>query len=83
MKQIEDFLRDQGVEEINTEGAEFDPNLHEAIGQEFSDEVPEGHIIGQIRNGYKFNERLLRAPNVIVSKGPKGEDSGEAESAAE
>lgn len=68
-RQIVDFLKDNGVEPVPTDGA-FDPNLHEALSQEAHDSVPEGHVIRQLRKGYKLRDRLLRAANVIVSKGP-------------
>jgi molecular chaperone GrpE len=69
-KQLQDFLRDSNVEPIEAVGATFDPNLHEALGQEPSDEVPEGVITRQLRRGYKMKERLLRPSAVMVSKGP-------------
>ncbi len=69
-KQIEDFLLEHGVEEINADASPFDPNLHEAVGQQHSAEVPEGHVIQQLRKGYKLKDRLLRAANVVVSRGP-------------
>ena len=72
-KQLQDFLRDSGVEAIEAVGAEFDPNLHEALGQEASDEIPEGIVTRQLRRGYKLKDRLLRASAVMVSKGPAGE----------
>lgn len=68
-KQMDDFLRDHGVELLVTEGQAFDPNLHEAVGQEASETVEEGHIVRQLRKGYKIKERLLRPSIVIVSKG--------------
>ncbi len=68
-KQMEDFLRDQGVELLVTEGQAFDPNLHEAVGQEASAELEEGQIVRQLRKGYKIKDRLLRPSIVIVSKG--------------
>ena len=70
-KQLEEFLSLQGATEISAIGQPFDPNLHEAISQETSDEIPEGNIISQIRKGYRLHDRLLRAANVIVSKGPE------------
>ncbi|MEE2807975.1 MAG: nucleotide exchange factor GrpE, partial [Verrucomicrobiota bacterium] len=70
-KQLEEFLSMQGATEISAIGQPFDPNLHEAISQETSDETPEGKIINQIRKGYRLHDRLLRAANVIVSKGPE------------
>ncbi|MEA3188472.1 MAG: molecular chaperone GrpE [Chthoniobacter sp.] len=74
-KQLTDFLADSGVTAIEAEGQKFDPNVHEAIGQEESDKIPEGHIVRQVRKGFKLKERLLRPANVIVSKGkPAAED---------
>ena len=70
-KQLDDFLTNTGAVEIPAVGETFDPNQHEAISQQFSDEVPEGQIISQIRAGYRLHDRLLRAPNVVVSKGPE------------
>ena len=74
-KQLEEFLTSQGAVLISSVGQEFDPNLHEAISQESSDEVPSGHVISEIRKGFTLNDRLLRAANVIVSKGPQTEET--------
>lgn len=68
-KQLEDFLREQGLQPIDAVGQKFDPNLHEALGEEPAAEVPEGHVVRQLRKGYKLKDRLLRAANVFVSKG--------------
>ncbi|MES2569088.1 MAG: nucleotide exchange factor GrpE [Verrucomicrobiota bacterium] len=68
-KQLNDFLLQNGVEPIVAEGAKFDPNLHEAVAQEGSDSIPEGHVVRQLRRGYKLKDRLLRPSTVIVSKG--------------
>ena len=73
-KQLEEFLTSQGAVLISSVGQEFDPNIHEAISQESSDEVPSGHVISEIRKGFTLNDRLLRAANVIVSKGPQAEE---------
>jgi molecular chaperone GrpE len=67
--QMQTFLRDQGVEEISAVGRPFDPNIHEAVGQQASAEVPEGTVISQVRRGFKLRERLLRPATVIVSTG--------------
>lgn len=86
MKQMDDFLNDQGVVEVPAEGKVFDPNLHEAVKQEFSDDAEEGAITAVIRRGFKLHDRLLRAAHVVVSKGPEpdvspaaGEESGETD----
>lgn len=69
-RQFRDFLTSSGLEEVQTEGAEFDPNLMEAVGHEASDTVPEGRVLRQTRRGYKLRDRLLRPASVFVSKGP-------------
>jgi len=69
-RQLNDFLADFGVTPIDATGQPFDPNLHEAISHEQSRQVPEGHVIRQVRKGFKLKDRLLRPANVIVSKGP-------------
>ena len=69
-KQLNDLLAENGLQPIEAEGKPFDPNLHEAIGHEPSDRVPEGTVLRQTRRGYRFNERLLRPAKVVVSSGP-------------
>ena len=68
-KQFQDFLSSAGVEMIDATGHHFDPQLHEAISQEESDQVPDGIVIRQLRRGYKLRDRLIRPANVVVSKG--------------
>jgi molecular chaperone GrpE len=69
-RQLRDFLASSGLEEIKTEGAEFDPNVMEAVGHEPDDQVAENGVLRQTRRGYKLRDRLLRPASVIVSKGP-------------
>ena len=69
-KQLEDFLREHGVESVNAEGNPFDPNLHDAVGHEPNSDVTEGTVIRQLRKGFKLKDRLIRPASVIVSKGP-------------
>src|SRR5436853_6043159 len=70
LKQLMDFLADSGLQPIDAAGQKFDPNLHEAIAHEPSDEFPEGIVVRQTRRGYKMKDRLLRPSNVVVSSGP-------------
>ena len=70
-KQLHDFLKNNGLEEVQAEGESFDPNKHDAVSQEFSADIPDGHVIRQVRKGYKIKDRLIRASSVIVSKGPQ------------
>ena len=71
LKQLTDFLTENGLEPIDALGKQFDPNLHEAIGHEPSDEIPEGQVIRQTRRGYRLKDRLLRPAAVVVSSGPR------------
>jgi molecular chaperone GrpE len=70
LKQLNDFLIDNGLQPIDAVGQKFDPNLHEAIAHEPSDDVPDHVVIRQTRRGYKFKDRLLRPAAVVVSSGP-------------
>jgi molecular chaperone GrpE len=70
-RQFREFLSACGVEEITTDGAEFDPNFMEAVGQETDSNIPEGRVLRQARRGYKLRDRLLRPATVFVSKGPE------------
>ena len=68
--QLKSALTEQGLESIVPDGERFDPNLHECISQQASDEIEEDFVIQTVRSGYRLNEKLLRAANVIVSSGP-------------
>jgi molecular chaperone GrpE len=68
-KQLHDFLKQNGVDPVPAEGQKFDPHVHEAVAQETSKEVPEGHVISQLRRGFKLKDRLIRPASVVVSKG--------------
>ena len=68
-KQLMDVLKTHGVTPIETIGAAFDPNQHESVFATESDEVPEGYVIEEFRGGYQLHGRVLRASQVVVSKG--------------
>lgn len=68
--QLRGVLGEFGVEEIDAAGKPFDPLLHEAVSQQESLDVPEGHVIQQMRRGYKCRDRLLRAASVVVARPP-------------
>jgi molecular chaperone GrpE len=69
-QQLRKALAEAGLEEIDAAGKPFDPNLHEAVSQKETAEVPEGQVMQQLRKGYKLRERLLRPASVVVSKHP-------------
>lgn len=66
--QLKSFLADSGAEEIDALHKPFDPNLHEAVSELPVTDGPEGHVIQQMRKGYRFRERLVRPAMVVVSK---------------
>ena len=68
LKQFSDIFKAHGVEEIKTVGEKFDPNLHEAVGHEESEDKDEGEIIREVAGGYKMGERVIRAAKVIINK---------------
>jgi molecular chaperone GrpE len=70
LSQVKGVLSDSGVEEIDAAGQPFDPNLHEAVSQVESADVPEGAVLQQLRKGYKMRDRLMRAATVVVAKKP-------------
>jgi len=67
-KEFHRIMNENGVEEIETVGKQFDPNIHEAVSAEETDEYPDGEILQEVRSGYKLNGRLLRPAQVIVAK---------------
>ena len=69
-QQLKTVLAETGIEEIDAAGKPFDPALHEAVSQLESAEIPEGHVIQQLRKGYRLHERLLRPATVVVAKKP-------------
>lgn len=65
---LHDFLKKHGVHRIEAIGANFDPNLHQAVVYEESPEHREGEIIGEMRRGYMMRDKLLRPAMVKVAK---------------
>jgi molecular chaperone GrpE len=61
-------LEAEGVVSMEVAGQQFDPNLHEAISQEPSDDLESGQIIEVVRNGYLIGERVLRPATVRVAQ---------------
>ena len=62
------------VTPIESKGKAFDPNYHEAVMQEETDEFPENTVITEMQKGYLIHDRLLRPAMVVVAK-PKTKPS--------
>jgi molecular chaperone GrpE len=67
-RKLQGMLEAEGVKRIEAEGVAFDPNFHEAISHEPSDEVPSGHVIAVAQNGYMLGERVIRPALVRVAQ---------------
>src|SRR3970040_1948703 len=72
-------LHKAGVSAIETEGRQFDPNVHEAV---MHAEGEEGKVLAEVQRGYKLHDRVLRPAMVVVGKGA-GEEEGSGEKAGE
>ncbi len=66
-KQLVDCLKRLGVSPMRPEGNEFDPNLHEAVMREPTDEHPEGTVLEELVRGYFLGDRVLRHAMVKVA----------------
>ena len=68
VRKFQTVLEGEGVKKIEAEGAEFNPNFHEAISNEPSEEVESGHVIAVVQNGYMLGERVIRPALVRVAQ---------------
>lgn len=66
-RQFSDVLRRRHVTPVPALGEDFDPNVHQAVGQDVSTEHREGEVIEEMRRGYLLKERLLRPSMVKVA----------------
>ena len=65
-----DAMKKQGLEPIETAGKKFDPNQHEAILREQTEEHEDQTILGELQRGYNFKGKLLRPAWVKVAVHP-------------
>ena len=78
-KQLVEVLKQQGVAPMRVVGQQFDPNLHEAVLREPSQEFNEDIIIEELQRGYHLEGKVLRHALVKVSMGPGEQNSQEPE----
>lgn len=67
-KQLDEFLKDSGVERMNTVGEKFNPEIHEPISVEESENIEPDMVLREAQAGYRLNNKILRPPKVVVSK---------------
>lgn len=68
MKQFYKVLKDRGVEEVSTVGELFDPNQHEAVGEEVVEGRQEGEVVREVESGYKKDNKIIKVAKVILVK---------------
>jgi len=71
LKQMDEALRGLNVQPVETVGAQFDPRVHEALGSEEREDVPDHQVIEEIRRGYKLRDKLLRPALVKIAANAK------------
>lgn len=67
-RDIARIFADNEISAVETEGAEFDPALHEAMMVEDRDDLPDQSIVMELQKGYRMGERVLRPSMVKVSR---------------
>ena len=77
IKQFNDVLHSEGVEQIEAKDQQFDPNLHEAA--EVTEEGEDGKVVKVLAKGYKIRGRVIRPAKVVVSKKPESVQNQEGE----
>ena len=77
LKNLDNILKEEGVNEIEAVGKTLDPNIHEVISFVVNDEYPENIITVEIRKGYMLSDRVIRPSLVEVSKKNDIKSNGE------
>lgn len=78
LRQFQEVAGRLQLERLQSIGERFDPNVHDAIQQQESEEYPPGTIIAEVTPGYRLGDRLLRAAVVIVAKAASNESEENA-----
>ena len=73
-RKFKQSLESAGVSEIEADGADFDPNLHEAVQYSEGDE---GKVVSVVQKGYKLGDRVIRPSMVVVGKGGQSDQPTE------
>lgn len=71
--ELKSILSSEGLEEIPAKGQSFDPNVHEAVMSNDTDEVDEPTVSDVFRSGYSFKGSVVRPAMVVVAR-PGGND---------
>ena len=67
-RQLRDVLEKEGVKPMDAVGSQFDPNLHEAVMQEQSDQYDDNVVMEEFQKGYLLADRVIRPAMVKVAQ---------------
>ena len=67
LRQLSDVLKKFGMEEIETVGHQFDPELHEAVSHIEDNEKGQNEIVQEYRKGYRIGTKVVRHAMVVVA----------------
>lgn len=70
LRQFQDILKTDGLEEVPAVNELFDPQFHEAVLQEESEQVEQSTVVEQMQKGYKYKGKLIR-PALVKVAAPK------------
>ncbi|GBF30605.1 protein GrpE [bacterium MnTg04] len=76
LKQLKQLLERFSIVELNPLGEEFDPELHEAMTTQPSEEYQPGQVMAVIQKGYRIHDRLLRPAQVIIAAEAENPEAG-------
>jgi molecular chaperone GrpE len=67
-KELMSVLESEGLRTVESLGAPFDPNLHEAVESHDEEGITEPTVVKVYRTGYEFKGKVLRAAMVVVAR---------------
>ncbi len=80
LKKMQKVMEGEGVHAIEAEGRPFDPYRHDAVMEVETEEEPDGTVVEEVRRGYMYKDRVLRASVVKVARCPgEGEEKDQDE----
>ncbi len=68
LKNIDNILKEEGVNVIEAEGKRFDPNIHEVVSIINNSKLPDYTVVNELRKGYMLNDKVIRPSLVEISK---------------
>lgn len=66
--ELKQLLAKFGVTSVESQGAQFDPSIHEALGTEPSSTIKDGHVSQVLKKPYKMHDKVIRPGQVIIAK---------------